>query len=118
VPLANNEIVHVNMKRIAAVVNNMLPDMTSAGVSIAIVDTGVDKRHPDLNVVGGKSFCSSEVKGDPYSDGFGHGTHVAGIVGAKNNGQGIVGAAPGEASAWRRHCRRALDGSLLCSWLW
>jgi subtilisin family serine protease len=87
------------MKRIGVVEDNSLPDFANLGISAAIIDTGVDRRHPDLNVVGGKSFCSSEVNSDPYRDGLGHGTHVAGILGAKNNGQGTVGAAPGELGA-------------------
>ena len=47
------------------------------------------------NVVGGKSFVTGDTTNDPYADGFGHGTHVSGIIGAKNNGQGIIGVAPG-----------------------
>ncbi|GBF88068.1 serine protease [Raphidocelis subcapitata] len=96
VPLLSNETVHVNMRRIGVVSDdNMVPDFSGLGVAAAIIDTGVDRRHPDLNVVGGKSMCSTDPKADPYSDGLGHGTHVAGILGAKNNGQGIIGAAPG-----------------------
>jgi subtilisin family serine protease len=61
-------------------------------VGVAIIDTGIDIDHPDLNVVGGKN-C---VQGRPtYDDGNGHGTHVAGTVAAKNNGIGAVGVAPG-----------------------
>jgi len=83
------------MQRIGAALNNLVPDFTSLGIAAAVVDTGVDRRHPDLNVVGGKSMVTGDASGDPYTDGFGHGTHVAGILGAKNNGQGIVGTAPG-----------------------
>ncbi|KAI8473102.1 MAG: peptidase S8/S53 domain-containing protein [Monoraphidium minutum] len=83
------------MRRIGVAEGGLVPDMANLGVAAAIIDTGVDRRHPDLNVVGGKSFCSSEINSDPYKDGLGHGTHVAGILGAKNNGQGIIGAAPG-----------------------
>lgn len=93
------ETVHVNMRRIGVNTNGVVPDFANLGVAAAIIDTGIDRRHPDLNVVGGKSFCSSEVNSDPYKDGLGHGTHVAGILGAKNQGQGIVGAAPGESAA-------------------
>jgi subtilisin family serine protease len=60
---------------------------------VAIVDTGIDKDHGDLNVVGGVN-CSSTNR-SAWDDGNGHGTHVAGIVGAVDNGTGVVGVAPG-----------------------
>ena len=60
---------------------------------VAIVDTGIDKDHGDLNVVGGHNCSSSN--GAAWDDGNGHGTHVAGIVGAIDNGNGVVGVAPG-----------------------
>src|SRR5205823_7526044 len=72
---------------------------TGAGVNVAVIDTGIDLTHPDLaaNIVGGTN-CS---KGGPknYSDGNGHGTHVAGIIAALDNGIGVVGVAP-EAKLW------------------
>ena len=60
---------------------------------VAIFDTGIDKSHPDLNVVGGYN-CSSSNR-SAWGDGNGHGTHVAGTVGALDNGIGVVGVAPG-----------------------
>jgi subtilisin family serine protease len=67
-----------------------------AGPGVAIVDTGIDVTHPDLNVVGGVD-CIKGFSGDDgtYNDGYGHGTHVAGIVGAKDDSIGVVGVAPG-----------------------
>jgi hypothetical protein len=59
-------------------------------ISIGIVDSGVDSGHPDLDghVTVGENF-STDLDND---DDFGHGTHVAGIVGASaNNAQGIAG---------------------------
>ena len=61
-----------------------------AGVPVAVIDTGIDLGHPDLNVVGGRN-CSS---GSSYADGNGHGTHVAGTIGAIDNTIGVVGVAP------------------------
>ncbi|HEV8571881.1 MAG TPA: S8 family serine peptidase [Actinomycetota bacterium] len=64
----------------------------SISVPVAIIDTGIDLDHPDLNVVGGMN-C---VRGKPtIDDGNGHGTHVAGTVAAKDDSQGVVGVAPG-----------------------
>ncbi|KIZ07468.1 peptidase S8/S53 subtilisin kexin sedolisin [Monoraphidium neglectum] len=73
------------------------PTVTNAtSVSIAIVDTGVDSKHPDILLAGGKDFTPDNDYG---LDGNGHGTHVAGIIGALNNGAGVVGAVPG-APIW------------------
>jgi subtilisin len=60
---------------------------------VAIVDTGIDPGHPDLAVVGGVNCTTSDR--DAWGDGHGHGTHVAGTVGAEDNGIGVVGVAPG-----------------------
>jgi len=61
------------------------------GVKIAILDTGVDLDHPDLNVKEAMSFIANETAYDFN----GHGTHVAGIIGALDNGIGTTGIAPG-----------------------
>jgi subtilisin family serine protease len=67
---------------------------SGVGKSVWIIDTGVDLSHPDLNVdiSNSRSFleCTASVQDDN-----GHGTHVAGIIGAKDNGIGIVGVAAG-----------------------
>jgi subtilisin len=67
----------------------------SVNVDVAVIDTGIQTNHPDLNVVGGKN-CST---GKSYADGHGHGTHVAGTIGAKDDNNGVVGVAPG-ARLW------------------
>jgi subtilisin family serine protease/5-hydroxyisourate hydrolase-like protein (transthyretin family) len=72
-----------------------------AGVNVAIIDTGIDYTHSDLNAnyVGGYDFVNGDD--DPMDDdtAYGHGTHVAGIVAAEDNGEGVVGVAP-EASLY------------------
>jgi subtilisin len=71
-------------------------------VDVAVIDTGVDFQHRDLNVVGGVNctasifFASCKAGGD---DDHYHGTHVAGTIGALDNGIGVVGLAPG-ARIW------------------
>jgi major intracellular serine protease len=65
------------------------------GIVVAILDTGIDKEHPDLkaNIIGGKNF-TNEGGADNWEDGNGHGTHVAGTIAAVENGTGVVGVAP------------------------
>ncbi|MFP3344689.1 S8 family serine peptidase, partial [Halomonas sp. SIMBA_159] len=53
---------------------------------------GIDISHEDLRVVGGVSFLDYTTS---YNDDNGHGTHIAGIVGALDNNKGIIGVAPG-----------------------
>jgi len=68
----------------------------SASVIIAIIDTGADIDHPDLNLVTGYDFGDSDSNPDDNSSGGGHGTCCAGIAAAKaNNGIGACGIAPG-----------------------
>ena len=64
-----------------------------AGVSIGILDTGIDLDHPDLNVDVDSGRNCMEGGGAP-EDGHGHGTHVAGTAAAQLNGIGVIGVAP------------------------
>ena len=64
----------------------------ASGVNVAVIDTGIQLDHADLNAVDGVDCIDP---GTPATDGNGHGTHVAGTIGAKNNGAGVVGVAPG-----------------------
>lgn len=62
------------------------------GKTAWIIDSGIDLDHPDLDV--DKTRSKSFVKDQPSADDDnGHGTHVAGIIGARNNSFGMVGVA-------------------------
>ena len=64
-----------------------------AGIGVAVLDTGVDLTHPDLatHIVTNTSCVTGVTTG---TDDNGHGTHVAGIIGAIDNAVGVVGVAP------------------------
>lgn len=64
--------------------------ITGKGVKVAVLDSGISP-HEDLQIAGGISFVSYTPS---YYDDNGHGTHVAGIIGAKRNSIGVVGVAP------------------------
>jgi subtilisin len=70
---------------------------SGGGVNVAVIDTGIDTSHPDLaaSIAGGYN-CTGRPN---YQDENGHGTHVAGIVGAIDNSTGVRGVAPG-AKLW------------------
>ena len=63
------------------------------GVTIAILDTGVYDNHPDLeqNII---QVYNARPGGGSSDDDNGHGTHIAGIIAARANGQGVIGVAP------------------------
>lgn len=67
-------------------------------VDVALIDTGIDENHPDLNVVGGVNVYDVR-KPNRWDDSDGHGTSVAGVIGALDNDEGVVGVAPG-ARLW------------------
>lgn len=67
--------------------------LNGVGKRAWVLDTGIDLDHPDLNV----DFVNSVsyVPGESADDLNGHGTHVAGIIAAKDNSTGVVGVAAG-----------------------
>ena len=65
---------------------------TGQGVKVGIIDSEIDNTHPDLPIAEGESFHPDT---DNWYDGNDfHGTFCAGIVGARNNGTGVVGVTP------------------------
>lgn len=98
-------------------VNRVDADLSSAlagngsgtvNVGVAVIDTGVGA-HGDLDIAGGKNCNGS---GTSYADGNGHGTHVAGSIGAKDDATGVVGVAPGA----RIYAARVLNNQGSGSW--
>lgn len=88
-------------------------------VDVAVIDTGIDATHPDLNVFRSTN-CSggSPLKmscGNGGADDNSHGTHVAGTIGALDNGIGVVGVAPG-ARLWAVKVLNS-SGSGYMSWI-
>lgn len=83
------------------------------GVKIAVIDTGIDPTHEDLdgNYRGGYDFVFDDEDPNDEND---HGTHVAGIIAAEENGTGVVGVAP-EAEIY---AVRVLDGAGFGSLEW
>ena len=69
------------------------------GVRVGIIDTGIDLRHSDLQAAyrGGYDFVHNDSVPEEEAEGeaFAHGTRMAGIIAATDNGFGVVGAAPG-----------------------
>jgi subtilisin len=91
-PLSEGETVPTGVGRIGAA-------STAAGVhppssaAVAVLDTGIELAHPQLAVRAGRN-CTGDGSGPPADDN-GHGTLVAGVIGARNDGAGVVGVAPG-----------------------
>jgi subtilisin family serine protease len=110
-----NQVFHATAQTLPTGVNRINADIDltakingvddRVNADIAILDSGIDLTHPDLNLyrytnctVGTvKKTCKDSDSG--ANDGFGHGTHVAGIAAALDNGSGVVGVAPG-ARLW------------------
>ncbi|KAF6256959.1 peptidase S8/S53 domain-containing protein [Scenedesmus sp. NREL 46B-D3] len=69
--------------------------IAATGFKVVVIDTGAEQSHPDLNVVEFVDFMDRQGSSYFNRDGNGHGTHVAGIIGARNNGAGTSGVVPG-----------------------
>ena len=101
VPLALDDAPPPGVRRIEAGTDDTAREASTANV--AVIDTGIDLDHPDLEAVDGVNCVGS----GPADDDNGHGTHVAGTVAARNNGSGVTGVAPGT----RVHAAKVLDAA-------
>lgn len=81
------QVTPAGVVRIGAAPGNL--PVTGAAVGVGIVDTGLDLNNQDLNV---SASCFTAYSS--CDDDNGHGTHVGGIVAAKDNTQDVVGVAP------------------------
>jgi subtilisin len=90
----------------AGVVRVGVPTGTSngSGVGVAVLDTGVDLAHADLV---GTVNAFNGFGGPSCQDDQGHGTHVAGIIAARDNSVDVVGVAPGT----QIYCVKVLDSA-------
>ena len=78
------------VRRIGAATTSSVRE--ASGANVAVIDSGIDLDHPDLDAQSGKNCITP---GSPADDDHGHGTHVAGTIGAQNDGRGVAGVAPG-----------------------
>jgi subtilisin len=115
VSLASGAVVPTGIRRIRATESSVARidgvDQRVPG-NVAVLDTGISN-HRDLNVGGGIN-CTSSGGSTAWGDVNGHGTHVAGTIGALDNGFGVVGVAPG-VKVW---AVKVLDDSALGSTSW
>ena len=83
-----------------------------AHARVAVLDTGIARRHSDLRVYGGASFVPGVTS---WNDDHGHGTHVAGTIAAAMNNRGVVGVAPQSKLYAVKVLNRAGSGQI--SWI-
>ncbi len=101
VPVAVDDTPPPGVRRIEASTLDTTREASTANV--AVIDTGIDLDHPDLDAANGVN-C---VGPGPAEDDNGHGTHVAGTLAARNNGAGVTGVAPGT----RVYAAKVLDAA-------
>jgi subtilisin family serine protease len=90
VPLVAGDSAPTGVRRIDAATTTTAQDAST--VNVAVIDPGIQLSHPDLNAVAGRNCVRSNRS---PNDDNGHGTHVSGTIGARNQGTGVVGVAPG-----------------------
>lgn len=83
------QVIPAGVQRVGA--DQVWGSVTGQGVGVAVLDTGLDFGHADLKNLGGTLYDPFDGDGQ---DRHGHGTHVGGIIAARNNNQDVVGVAP------------------------
>ena len=89
-PIQAGDAPPTGVRRIAAATLSVAHG--ASGVAVAVIDTGGSFGNADLNEISGTNCISP---GSLATDDNGHATHVAGTIGGRNNGSGVVGVAPG-----------------------
>jgi subtilisin len=110
------ETVPPGIQRIESVVGTRIEPRSS--VAVEVNDTGVDLNQTDLNARDGVNCLNPNA---PAQDDNGHGTHVAGIIGAKNQGAGVVGVSPNTkiyAAKWIDSSGNGTEANAICSIDW
>lgn len=88
--MKNNDIINWGLKTVLTPTADDY-DYTGKGVKVGVIDSGIATNHPRLKVAGGISFIGLP---EHYDDEDGHGTHVAGIIGATKDKANPIGVAP------------------------
>lgn len=99
---------------------------TGEGVAVCIIDTGLYAAHEDLKDIPTIDGFS-QVDNEWYTDGYGHGTHVAGTIGAVDNEIGVIGVSYGvskvfmvkifdNSGAWvsKAHASDLIEAAFIC----
>ena len=84
------ETIPPGLRRIGAATTSLVHP--AANKAVAVLDTGIDLANTNLSVSAGTNCVTP---GAAPADDNGHGTHVAGVIAARNNGSRVVGVAPG-----------------------
>jgi subtilisin len=114
--LTSGESLPVGIRRIGAASPSQV--YLASGANVAELDTGIDLKNSDLNAVSGINCVKS---GAAAQDDNGHGTNVAGIIAARDQGAGVVGVAPGTRLYAVKVLARSGNGTLsqvLCGINW